>query len=386
MKQMVSLLSCREYDYEKVKSAIARSFENLGGIEAYIQKGDKVLLKINLLMKKRPEEATTTHPVFVKALAAVLLEYGAEVLIGDSPGGPFHEKVLSSIYRVCGMTDVAQELGIALNYNTHGMEIKNPTGLLLKKLTVVEMLRDVDKVISVSKLKTHGMALFTGAVKNMFGIVPGILKAEYHFNMPEIDSFADALIDICLCGNPVLAFMDGIVGMEGEGPSAGEPRKVGVVLASPSPYHLDVAATTIIGLTPTQVPTIRRSAARGLCMGTLEDITLSGDPIENFILPDFKIPTIRSTDFVPEKVPKFLRDLLNSWIQPKPVFVHEDCIGCRVCAENCPAKVIDMVDQKPILQLDGCIRCFCCQELCPKKAVEIHRPWLMQRLSKLEQK
>ncbi|OEF97522.1 DUF362 domain-containing protein [Desulfuribacillus alkaliarsenatis] len=390
MKTTVSLVECREYEYGQLKQSIAESFQQLGGIGRYIAAEDKVLLKMNLLMKKRPEEATTTHPLFVKALAETLLEYGADVIIGDSPGGPFNEKMLKGIYKYCGITNVVEELAeaqgygtrIQLNYNTNHMNVDNPDGLLLKHLTVTEMLLDVDKVISVSKLKTHGMTMFTGAVKNMFGIIPGMLKAEYHFKMPELDDFCNALVDICAYGNPVLSFMDGIVGMEGAGPSAGNPRNIGAVIASTSPYHLDVVASSLINLNPLDVPTIKLSSLRGLCTGTLTDIDVQGKSIEHFLIKDFDIPPIRQVTLFMKNTPKFLQPILNSMLQPKPIFDHSMCVGCNVCAEHCPADVISMVDKRPIVDLNPCIRCFCCQELCPKKAVTIHRPWLMRKIAK----
>lgn len=241
-----------------VEESIHQSFVNMGGIDKFIDKEDKVLLKLNLLMKKKPEDATTTHPMFAKALAKILIDYGAEVIIADSPGGPFNINALKGVYKACGIEKIADEMGAKLNYNTNSMEIKNEKGLILKKITAIEVLREVDKVISVSKLKTHGMMMFTGAVKNMFGIVAGLEKAEYHVRMPENRDFSNALLDICLAAEPVLSFMDGIIGMEGDGPSAGIPKDVGVVIASTSPYHLDVVATTVIGLTPSKVPTIQK--------------------------------------------------------------------------------------------------------------------------------
>ncbi|MBB6214581.1 uncharacterized protein (DUF362 family)/Pyruvate/2-oxoacid:ferredoxin oxidoreductase delta subunit [Anaerosolibacter carboniphilus] len=379
----VSLVRCEDYAYEKVKEAIQQSLKHLGGIEKYIQPGDKVLLKLNLLMKKRPEEATTTHPSFAKALAEILRDYGADVIIGDSPGGPFNESALRGVYKACGIEEIAKDVGAKLNYNTGVVEIKNENGLLLKKITAIEVLKEVDKVISVSKLKTHGMMMFTGAVKNMFGIVAGLEKAEYHVRMPNNVDFSNALVDICLASKPILSFMDGIVGMEGAGPSAGEPRKIGAVIASESPYHLDVVATSMIGLTPTKVPTIQRCVERGLCLGNLQDIELIGGVIEEFIMKDFKIPEIRGLDLLEGKLPKFLRDILNELMQPKPIFAHDRCVGCSDCAENCPPRVIEMKDKKPNVRLDECIRCFCCQELCPVKAVEIHRPLLMKLLARL---
>jgi uncharacterized protein (DUF362 family)/ferredoxin len=379
----VSIVRCDDYEYEKVKEAIKQSLDHLGGIEKYILPGEKVLLKLNLLMKKKPEEAATTHPSFTKALAEILINFGADVIIGDSPGGPFSEGALRGVYKACGIEEIAKDVGAKLNYNTNVVEIKNEKGLLLKKISAIEVLKEVDKVISVSKLKTHGMMMFTGAVKNMFGIVAGLEKAEYHVRMPKNIDFSNALVDICLAAEPVLSLMDGIVGMEGAGPSAGEPRKIGAVIASESPYHLDVVATSMIGLVPTKVPTIQRCVERGLCLGNLQDIELIGGAVETFIIKDFVIPEIRGLDLLEGKLPKFLRDILNEVMQPKPIFVHDRCVGCSDCAENCPPRVIQMMDGKPNVLLDECIRCFCCQELCPVKAVEIHRPLLMKLLARL---
>lgn len=382
-KKIVSFVECREYDDQLVKESIEKSFRNLGGIDQFINKGDRVLLKLNLLMKKKPEDAVTTHPVFVKGLAEILIEYGAEVIIADSPGGPFNTTILNGVYRSCGIKEVADQVGARLNYNTNSTIIDNEDGLILKKINAIEVLKEVDQVISVSKLKTHGMMLFTGAVKNMFGVIAGLEKAEYHVRMPKNVDFSNALIDISLASKPVLSFMDGIVGMEGAGPSGGNPRKIGVVIASSSPYHLDVAAASIIGLKPTKVPTIQRCVERGLCKGNLEDIELKGDPIERFMIDDFVIPEIRSLDLLEGKIPKFLRDSIHGILQPKPVFHHDQCVGCGDCAKNCPPQVIHMKDHRPFVNLDGCIRCFCCQELCPIQAITIHRPILMKLLSRL---
>ncbi|WP_082759802.1 DUF362 domain-containing protein [Abyssisolibacter fermentans] len=383
MINIVSLDKCNNYEYSKVKDSILKSFDNLGGIEKYINKKDRVLLKLNLVIKKSPDKAATTHPTFVKALAEVLIEYGAEVIIGDSPGGPFNKAILKSIYNTCQISNIAEETGAKLNFNTNSMQVSFPDGKLLKRLTVTQMLEDVDKVISVSKLKTHCMMLFTGAVKNQFGIIPGSLKSEYHFKMPEVKDFADALVDICLYANPVLSFMDGIVGMEGDGPTSGNPRQIGAVIASNSPYHLDVVASSIINIDAKKIPTINSCINRGICSGSLDDIKLVGDNIDDFMIKDFKMPIIRCVDFVSDRFPQFVSSLCNKLLQPKPIFIHDDCTGCGKCANSCPPKIIEMKDNRPVVDLDNCIRCFCCHELCPKKAIEIYRPPLMRLLSKL---
>ncbi len=381
-KEPVSLIGCKEYDYETVKNAVRESFKNLGGIEKYIEPGDKVLLKINLLIKKKPEEAATTHPLFTKALAQVLIDYGATVIIGDSPGGPFNERMLKGIYKGCGIDRIAEETGATLNYNTNSVVVQNPKGKYLKELTIAEMVQEADKVISVSKLKTHGLTVFTGAVKNMFGIVPGLKKPEYHLAMPEVKDFSEALLDICLRGNPVLSFMDGIVGMEGAGPSGGDPREIGAVLASASPYHLDVVASSIINLKPEEVPIIQRCIERKICAENGEDIEILGEPVSKFFIEDYKIPKIETKKLVADWMPDFLKTFIDMRTRPRPVFNHALCIGCGNCAEACPPEVITMENHLPEVDLRGCIRCFCCQELCPERAVKIHRPWLLRTMSK----
>ena len=382
MKNKVSLIRCNDYNSADVEDAIRQSFDNLGGIEKYINKGDKVLLKLNLLMKKRPEAAATTHPEFTRALCKVLIEYGAEVIIGDSPGGPFTKGMLSSVYKGTGIEAVANDMGAKLNWNTNSVKIVNPDGLLLKSLIVTDMLNDVDKVISVSKLKTHGMCIFTGAVKNMFGVVPGLIKAEYHINMPEIDNFADSLIDVCLASTPVLSFMDGIVGMEGAGPSSGNPRKVGVVIASDSPYNLDKVAVKIAGFQENEVPTVRRSIDRGLCSSGFDDIEFFGDNVDEFAVSDFKRAKNINPDIL-KRMPIWLGNFLRKRLKAIPKFEADKCVGCSDCVNLCPAKILELKNRLPILiDKDKCISCFCCQELCPKAAVKIYRPLLLRMISR----
>ncbi len=382
MKKPVVLAKCTKYELQDVKAALLKTIEALGGLSKYVGKKDTVLLKLNLLMRKKPEEATTTHPVFVQALAEILTEYGCDVLLGDSPGGPFTFSMLRSVYKATGIQDVTLKTKARLNFNVESCEKENPEGLILKKMTVTDMLNDVDKVISVSKLKTHGMMTFTGAVKNMFGVIPGIRKAEFHLNMPDYDVFADALVDICLLSNPVLSFMDGIEAMEGNGPSSGSVRKTDVILASSSPYHLDKAACTIAGIPLESVPTIKACIKREIVEKGLSDIIFLGDPIEAFKTPPFKLPDSKSILSRMNKIPTPIMGAVNNLLQPKVSVNHKECVGCGDCAKNCPARVIEMKNKKPHIDTKKCIRCYCCQELCPKGCVQIKRPAALRILTK----
>jgi len=376
----VSLIKCSSYELDQVEYALENSLKLIGGLENYIKPGMKILVKCNLLMKKKPEECTTTHPAVVEALVNKLKAIGAIPIIGDSPGGLFTPRLLRGIYSATGMTDVAQRTGVELNFNTNSMEVSFPEGKIVKKLTVMELLQEVDAVITVAKLKTHGMTLYTGAVKNLFGVIPGMTKAEYHLRMNKIEDFSDALVDICEYAKPVLSIMDGVVGMEGDGPSAGVPRKIGAILASSSPHALDVVCASLVGIEPERVPTIQRAVERGLCSYSLDDIKLLGDSFDELRIDDFKLPVTGEISFLHRVFGSNskLASLLNHHLGPKPYFNHDKCIGCRDCQRYCPPQAIEMINKKPVVDLKKCIRCYCCQELCPKKAVEIRRSWFFK--------
>jgi len=366
----VSLRGCSKYDYDILMNQMTKSVEDLGGLEQYFKKGEKVLLKVNLLMKRKPEEATTTHPLFVKVLCDILVAYGVDIIIGDSPGGPYNKNALAGIYRVCGYENLVSD-HVKLNDNFGSYTSNSDKGLLMKSIETIDVLNDVDHVVSVSKLKTHGMTKFTGAVKNMYGTIPGLKKAEYHYTLPDIKDFSNMLVDVCLNANPTLSFMDGIVGMEGAGPSGGEPRQIGVVIASDSPYHLDVVACKIVGIDPMSVPTIERCVERDIIKDN--DINIMGESIDTYYISDFKIPSIKGVGLLKGRVPKWFDGIVDYMIKPKPVVDMKKCIGCGECELCCPAKTIDIKEKKARIHLNKCIRCFCCQELCPVKAIEVYR-------------
>ena len=377
----VSLLACGQYELEALRAALANSIRNLGGWEPYIRPGEKVLLKVNLVTNKEPDYAATTHPLFVQALAELLTEYGAKVVIGDSPGGLFNEEILRRLYQGTGMKRAAEASGAQLSYNTGSALVKNPEGKLLKSLTQTAMVQEADKVMSVSKLKTHGMMTFTGAVKNQFGTVPGTKKAEYHFRMPQTLDFADALIDICLAANPVLCFMDAVMAMEGNGPTGGTPRKVGAVLASASPFELDLVAAHLIGLKREEVPTLQQAYLRGLGPEEVHKVDIAGEDPQRFVLENFKMPDHIKPQLMSSLGPA--GRMLSGMLRPKVRFHTEICVSCQTCLRNCPAGAIVMKNQYPSVNYRQCIRCYCCQELCPRNAVTVQESRIMKLANRL---
>jgi len=196
------------------------------------------------------------------------------------------------------------------------------------------------------------------------------------------DNFADHLVDICETVRPVFSIIDGIDGMEGDGPSAGEKRHAGLIMASESPYALDTAASSTVGIEPMTVPTIRAASLRNLFSGDLKDIDIKGVRLDEIRIEPFKLPKSHNANLIGGRVPKAFERMVLNTLRPKPVFNHEICISCGDCKRSCPPKIIDMSSGKPVPDLSRCIRCFCCHELCPKKAVDIRRHWIYDKVLK----
>ena len=378
----VSIVRCADYQYANVEKSVFQCLDALPMIKEKITAKPRVLVKVNLLRGSSPEAAITTHPSVVEAIVRYLQAMGCLVIIGDRPGSvlSFNEKLLRSVYQITGMVDVAKNTGCELNYDCSVIEVVNKAGKIVPNMHIIKVINDVDFVVSAAKLKTHAMMTFTGAVKNLFGIIPGRTKIDYHLKMNNTDNFAALLVDICEYVKPVFSVIDAVDGMEGDGPAAGDKRHVGLVLASESPYAIDLAAIQIIGMNPLDVPIMCEAKRRNVFSGNLADIEVKGVQLSEIKLKSFKYPV--SQGVTGGRVPKFVKDFVLNQLRPKPVFDYGTCVSCGLCAESCPPKAISMVNGSPVVNVDTCIRCFCCHELCPKKAVHIKKNWLYERLFK----
>lgn len=372
----VGIVKCDSYELKQVEEAVFKCLDNIKALNEKMVPGARGLIKVNLLKKNRPEDAVTTHPAVVEAIVRYLQKAGCKVVLGDSPAGPFTRKSLEGIYKACGFTEVAERSGCELNYDTSVVEVTNDRAKMLKSMQIIKVVEDVDFVISAAKLKTHGMMTFTGAVKNLFGVIPGLIKAEYHFKMNDEANFAQHLIDICEYVRPVFSVIDGIEGMEGNGPSGGDKRHVGLIMASTDPYALDVVASQIIGIKPERVPTVKVAAENGLGSTTVENFQIKGVRLSEINVAPFKLPDSVNINFIGGRIPKPVEKFFVNTLRAKPHFDYNSCISCGHCERSCPPGIIDMKSGKPVPNLNKCIACFCCHEVCPKKAIEIKRHWL----------
>ena len=371
-KPCVSLVSCP--DYAGAEAALRRVLEPIGGLD-WVQPGMRVAVKLNLVTAMKPESAATTHPALAAALTKLLTERGASVVLGDSPGGPFNAAYLNRVYAVCGLR-AAEEAGAALNRSFGQVELENPEAKVLRRFTGTAWLTEADAVVDFCKLKSHGMMGFSGAVKTLFGSVPGTLKPEYHFRFPEYAVFADALVDLCAYWKPRLSIMDGVLAMEGNGPTAGKPRLLGALAASFDPYALDLVCAALVGMGREQVPTLEAAYRRGLAPASAEEVEIIG-PFEALQTADFEnVAVHNSLRFAGSGRNPFLRGFsafAGHVLRSRPEPRTADCVGCGVCAGVCPAKAIAITDGKAQIDRGACIRCFCCQEFCPKGAMRVRR-------------
>jgi Pyruvate/2-oxoacid:ferredoxin oxidoreductase delta subunit len=278
--------------------------------------------------------------------------------------------MLKHVYKSTGIEKIADETGAVLNYDLRVRTIFREQSKYIKQLEILKPLTDADIIINLPKLKTHTMMTYTGAIKNMFGAIAGTAKADMHLRMPDYDKFADCLIDIFLSTKPTLNIMDGIDGMEGYGPTNGNPRHLGVLLASTDGFSLDTAALKIIGLPIEKVPVMFNARNRKLLD---EEISIIGEPIENVVVDDYVIPALNEN----ERIDKFNRGfmkLIKQWMRPRPEIQNNLCVQCGNCARNCPPGVIIVSKgKKPVIDYKSCIRCFCCHELCAYNAITVRR-------------
>ena len=371
MSQRVWLSRCGGYAPEELLRQVEEAFTALGVWEE-LKPGMQVVIKPNLVMSSKPEAAIATHPALVAAVGRCVQKAGGEVIIAESPGGPYTPAAMKAVFRGCGYADMAKEWGFTLYTECKSREVSLPGAVRCRQLSVVEPFLTRDYLIDLAKLKTHSMVDFSGAVKNLFGAVPGLQKPELHCRFPEKQPFSEMLVDLCDFLKPDLCFLDGILAMEGNGPTGGSPRKAGVLGASKSPYALDVCGAALIGLEPESVLMLKEAHRRGLGPISPKECQLLKEQVETLAQPDFVKAKASSTDFL-DRVPAFLRPAAKRLATPAPKIRRKECVGCGKCAESCPQHTIAIREGKAVIDYKQCIRCFCCHEMCPKHVIDIRR-------------
>ena len=367
-------MPCASYDDAEVLAAMRAGLDLIGGITCFVKPGEKIVLKPNVLIGAGPDRCVCTHPSVLRAAGKILLEAGASVTCGDSPafGGSRLNMTLA------GLKPVADELGIDLADFSHGRVVMHKTALLNRRFVIANGVLDADGLVSLPKLKTHGLTRMTGAVKNQFGCIPGMLKRQHHARMPDPYNFATMLVDLNTLVKPRLFIMDAVTAMQGNGPGAGKPRKLGVLLFSSDPVALDAVACKLINLDPVLVPTSIPGEKAGLGTYHFENIEIAGADVEDFICRDFDVVHKPPVATAGGRLGRFIKNRTS----PRPTIDKSLCTQCGTCVHNCPVtpKAVDWVggdkSRPPAHNYNRCIRCFCCQEVCPQGAISVEETFM----------
>ena len=380
----VVMTPCEDYEAATVKAALEAVLAPIGGLD-WVTPGMVVGIKANLVSAMKPEECATTHPSLLCALTEMLRERGARVIIGDSPGGVYTAAFVNHVYSAAGLS-ACEEAGAELNRDLGTVETLFPEARVLKSFTYTSWLDDCDAIIDFCKLKSHGMMGMSAAAKNLFGVIPGTMKPEYHFRFPNMADFAHMLVDIndYFAEKVKLCLVDAVEGMEGNGPTKGSPRHIGLLLASVSPHVVDAVCCQLIGLTEDAVPTLPAARERGLLPDEVTLLTVGTDgckEAEDYAVKDFQHVAVRHGHLF-ASYGKLTSRVLGKLLSSRPKLSKDECVGCRKCAEICPAKAIVMENRKAVIDRDKCIRCFCCQEFCPTGAMKVHRTRIARLLVK----
>ena len=374
MKPDVVIVPCGGYSEEEVFPALEQALAPLGGLD-WVAPGMKIAVKVNLVSSAKPEQAVTTHPGLVCALATLLASRGADGVGGDSPGGLYNAAHLNRVYAAAGMKAV-EHWGGRLNQDFTEREASFPQGKVCRQFQYTAWLDGADAIIDFCKLKTHGMMAMTCGAKNMFGAIPGTVKTECHFRYQDPRDFARMIVDLAEYFKPRLIIVDAVECMEGNGPTGGTPRHMGAVLAGENPHKVDLVCAGLIGLKREEVPTLEAALERGLIPPSAGELTVAGDP-GAFAVSDFQLIGTSNSHLFRGDGTSLLRRLkgaaMERLLAQRPQLDPSKCVGCGLCRNVCPARAITMAGNRPRIDRKACIRCFCCQEFCPESAMKVRR-------------
>jgi uncharacterized protein (DUF362 family)/Pyruvate/2-oxoacid:ferredoxin oxidoreductase delta subunit len=374
----VYLTSCRDYDASLILEKMTAGLSHLG-IGSGVLEGKRVLIKPNLLNASLPEKAIVTHPEFFRAALRLVKAWGGKPVMAESPAF----QPLTKVMKKAGYDRVVDE---------EACEVADPrqTAILFhegqskfKRFEISKVLFDADVVINLPKFKTHGLTYMTGAVKNLFGLIFGLNKSQWHLrarNGQEFSSFLLDLYDALMNGfdrpKKFIHIMDALTGLEGEGPgSSGRPREIGAMVLSEDALAADAVAVRLVNLDRKRVHTLVLGEKRGLGTAALESIQILGARLEALEIHGY-IPSKASGDPSPVSRWPLNTEFFKNLLVERPVPSKKRCTLCYQCKAICPGGAIEKSNGQtlvPVYNYQKCIRCYCCMEICPEAAISLRR-------------
>lgn len=368
---------CADYDFAAVQAALRTALEPLGGMAAFVRPGERIALKPNLLFAAAPDQAITTHPAVVAAVAVEVREAGAYPVVVESPGsGIVHVKpVIERVYRRTGMRAAAEAHGFELSDDMGWRAVSHPEARLVRRVEVMDPITKADGVINLAKFKTHTFMVFTGATKNLFGVIPGLSKVGYHGKLADPLRFGDMLLDVALLVKPRLSIIDAVVGLEGKGPgTGGKPRRLGFLMAGVDTVAVDAACCRVARIDTASVPVLAAARERRMWSGRAADVDTLGVPVADLAVDDYLLPTRlnREAGTSPlAALQRYAKPLMRNSFSPRPRPIVGRCTLCGACERACPTKAVTMTEEAAKVDDRLCIRCYCCHEVCPWAAIDL---------------
>ena len=361
------------YEQLKLESKVLQGLKELQLIGQEIKAGMRVLVKPNLLAAVPPERRVTTHPVLISAIVATLVRMGCSVIVSDSSGGGMHGYAQTNrALNVTGIADAAVANGATVE-PLEKFGAKPRIGKLGNwTLWLSPLLDQVDIVINVPVLKTHTATIITGAVKNLFGLTPGHLKAQYHRQLPHIPTFSSFLVDLALAVRPTVTIVDAIVCMHGNGPMNGSPYSAGKLVMGRNPFTVDFVLASLVGLPPREIPTVDAAFRAGISHHSLFELLGEAVPV----LPNFRLPKTVHNDWISRH---FFKTGIR-WRRVNPIIDTSKCQSCGQCYGTCPVNAIKRNNNHFWMEKNKCINCLCCYELCPSNAIVLKRNNMLHRI------
>ena len=365
-----------DYDVNKLRQYFDETFKAIG-LGKKLEKVKKLLIKPNLLGAYIPEKAVTVHPAVLEALLIYLKRFQLDIIVGDSPGGTVSS---DEVYRKTGVKQLCDKYDVKLvNFKKNGIIIKEREGI---KFYITNFFEEVDAIIDVSKYKTHSLMYYTGSVKNLYGLIPGLKKSDYHKEFQTHIEFSKVIYNLygIVKDKILINIQDGILGMEGEGPSSGIPRNFGLIFISESSSALDYIASKMLGFNLKQLPYIEK--ALEIDNIKTEDISIE-KRWQNFTFDHVKIKKVSTIIKILDYTPTVIKNVFRNLFDYYPDF-NDRCKKCFVCVKSCPVNAMKLEKGMlhPEIDREKCIKCMCCHEFCPYDAIFVHKSFLAKLLIK----
>lgn len=320
MTAAVCLMKAESYAVDELMASLERILAPLGGMQAVVKPGDRVLLKPNLLTGSRPTKECVTRPEIVYCVAELVKAAGGQPFLGDSPAfGSAH-----GVAEANGYLPWLEKAGVPVQ-ELHGQRYATEASGELAHLRLSKEAMNADVIINLPKVKSHIQLTLTLGVKNLFGCVPGKMKAWWHMEAgKDCDRFGTMLVETARTLAPQLTIVDGIIGHGGNGPSGGEPQALGVLAASTDVFALDRALVEILGANPADIPTVAQSLRLGYCPD-LVDIQFPLARPEELAIAEWQFPDqLMAIDFgMPRVVRSTFKHLYIRFIkEPIAAYAH----------------------------------------------------------------